>query len=325
MTAPGAAATRVVDVTHQLAPYRRGRVRRPVRLTLTDRTYAPEVADERSWIPPAFRAFARLAEVIPVRDLLVVGTANGLDALGAIEIFDLHSVTITDLFDDTVAAARDNIDEHLQPDAGVVVRDHAGDLLRCVPPDRRFCLVYENLPNIPAPDPARIEVGTNAASFLDSASYPVPQEFAPYLLALHYHCLEQARGRVRDGGGVLTSIGGRIPLEIAFGLHRSCGYAPRLVAFDVKVQTEAELIVPAYAEAERRTGLEFRFYDVDAIDVVRHARSSGVDGAELAAAVEADLGRLAISAQAALERQRRGILVAHAVFMIFGELHGVGH
>jgi hypothetical protein len=324
MTASGTAATHVVDVTHHLAPYSRRRVRRPVRLTLTDRTYGPHVAEERSWIPHAFRAFTRLAEVVPVRDILVVGTANGLDALGAVEIFDLHSVTVTDLFDETVAVARANIDEHLEPSAGVVVHDHAGDLLRCVPADRRFCLVYENLPNVPAPDPAHIDVGTNAASFADAASYPVPPEFAPYLLALHYHCLRQARGRVRDGGGVLTSIGGRIPPKVAFALHRSCGYSPRLVAFDVKVQTEAELIIPAYAEAEQRTGLEFRFYDAEAVDIVREARSSGIDGADLAAAVEDDLSRLAISARSALERQRRGVPVAHSVFMIFGGLDGAG-
>jgi hypothetical protein len=324
MTVSGTAATRVADVTHHIAPYSRGRVLRPVRLTLTDRTYAPEAADERSWIPPAFRAFARLAEVVPVRDLLIVGTANGLDALGAIEIFDLHSITITDLFEETVGVARENIADHLTPSARVAVHDHAGDLLRCVPEDRRFCLIYENLPNVPAPDAATIDVGTNAASFIDSASYPIPAEFEPYLLALHYHCLQQARGRVRDGGGVLTSIGGRIPLEIAFALHRSCGYSPRLVAFDVKVQSEAELIVPAYAEAEKRTGLEFRFYDVEAVDVVRQARSSQIDGAELAAAVEDDLSPLAISAYGALERQQRGVPVAHSVFMIFGELHGAG-
>ena len=80
---------REIDVTDYLAPYRPRRVRRPVRLRLTDDTYPLEPTPKESWLPIAFRAFARLAGRISVRDALIVGTGNGLDALGAAEIREL--------------------------------------------------------------------------------------------------------------------------------------------------------------------------------------------------------------------------------------------
>lgn len=40
-----------------------------------------------------------------MQDLLIVGTGNGLDALGAIEIFNLDSITVTDLLEKSLARA----------------------------------------------------------------------------------------------------------------------------------------------------------------------------------------------------------------------------
>jgi len=87
---------RRVDATAYLSPYPPRRVRRPVVLRLTEHTYPLEPSPEESWLPIAFRAFAVLAERMPVEDLLILGTGNGLDALGAAEIFDLRGLTVTD-------------------------------------------------------------------------------------------------------------------------------------------------------------------------------------------------------------------------------------
>jgi hypothetical protein len=293
-------------------------VRRPIVLTLSEHTYPLEPSLEQSWLPIAFRAFARLAARLPIRDVLIVGTGNGLDAIGALEILDLRSLTITDLTEEGLAVSRENVLRHLESGARVDLHFHAGDLLACVPRERRFGLVYENLPNIPAAAGVELELGVNSGRFFDTPTDDVPPRFANALLALHHRCLRQARSRVRPGGGVLTAIGGRVPPEVAFDLHRSCGYDPELAAFDVKLQVEPGLVLPGYRRAEDETGVEFTFYSGEAIEVVAAARRAGLEGQELADAVEGDLRRLAISTREADDRARRGDPVAHSVLLVFG-------
>ena len=294
-------------------------MRRPVRLRLTEHTYPLEPSPEQSWLPIAFRAFARLARRLTVEDLLIIGTGNGLDALGAAEIFDLRSLTVTDLYEESLSVARENVLAHLEDTGEIQLSFHAGDLLSCVPAEKRFSLVYENLPNLPAPAGLELRRGLTGGRFFAPAAREAPELFEAYLLALHHRCLQEAWPRVREGGGVLTAIGGRMPHDVAFGLHRACGYRPELVAFDVKLQVEPELVIPPYSRAEARNGVEFTFYAAEAIDVVAQARRAGLDGRQLADAVAGDLRRLSLSAREAEDRSRRGQPVAHSVLMIFGE------
>ena len=139
------------DATPFLAPYPPRRVRRPVVLQLAEESYPLEELPAESWLSIAFRAFARLAAGRSVHDLLIIGSGNGLDALGAVEIFaDLRSLSVTDLYPASLAATRANVLEHLVPGADIRLTFVAGDLLANVSPEARFSLVYENLPNIPA-------------------------------------------------------------------------------------------------------------------------------------------------------------------------------
>jgi methylase of polypeptide subunit release factors len=311
--------TTCVDATAYLAPLPRRRVRRPVRLRLTDDSYPLEPTPEQSWLPVAFRAFAELDRRMHVEDLLILGTGNGLDALGAAEIFDLRALTVTDLHASSLSVARENVIAHLMRPAGMRLDFRAGDLLSCVPPGQRFSLVYENLPNLPATPAVDLRRGTLGGRFFDASALEVPALFGAYRLALHHQCLLDARPHLRDGGGVLTAIGGRMPHDVAFGLHRACGYRPRLVAFDVKLQVEPELVVPPYRRAEAEHGVPFTFYAPEAIALVADARRDGLDGASLADAVAADLDRLSLSAREADQRVAAGRAVAHSVLMIFGE------
>ena len=180
-------------------------------------------------------------------------------------------------------------------------------------------MIYENLPSLRAPANVQLEAGTNSGKFFDRAEPRVPEPFNTYLLALHYRCLQEAQGFVRDGGGALTALGGRIPREVAFALHRACGYLPELVTFDLKIQGEPHVILPAYYRAEDESGVEFTFYPPEALEVVAEARRAGLEGEKLADAVEERLLSQAMSAREAMERCRRGQAVAHSVFMIFGE------
>jgi hypothetical protein len=315
---PVAAATTTVDATAYLAPLPQRRVRRPVRLRLTGDSYPLEPAPEQAWLPVAFRAFAALRRTMRVEHLLIVGTGNGLDVLGAAEIFDLRSLTATDLHAASVDVARENVLAHLTGPGAPVLEFAAGDLLSCVPAGRRFSLVYENLPNLPAGPAADLRRGTLAGRFFAAGDDVVPEPFARYRLALHHRLLRDARPRLAEGGGVLTAIGGRMPRDVPFALHRACGYRPRLVAFDVKLQVEARLVVPAYRDAEAEHGLPFTFYAPEAIGLVAAARAGGLDGRALADAVSAPLDPLAMTAREAAVRVARGAPVAHSVLMVLG-------
>jgi hypothetical protein len=307
-------------VTDFLAPYPARRVRRPVWLELTQHSYPVEPSVAESWLALAFRAFSRLAGRMQVRELLIVGTGNGLDALGALEIFDLRALFVTDLFEESLAVSRRNVLAHLEDFARIELDFRAGDLLTCVPPERRFCLVYENLPNVRAAPSMDVRLGTVGGRFFEADALRVPERFESYQLALHYECLQQARERLRDGGVVLTALGGRMPFHVAYDLHRSCGYLPEVVVFDVKLQAEPELVLPGYARVESEAGVEFRYYAPAVIEVVADARDSGLEGEALAAAVDGALVAHRMSASEALARSRRGEPVAHSVLMIAGEL-----
>jgi hypothetical protein len=91
------------------------------------------------------------------------------------------------------------------------------------------------------------------------------------------------------------------------------------VAFDVKLQVEPGLVLPAYAHAEAEGRAAFTFYAAEAVERVTAARAAGLEGRELADATAPDLERLALSAGEAERRARDGTPVAHSVLMVFGE------
>jgi hypothetical protein len=251
--------------------------------------------------------------------VLIVGTGNGLDALGAVEILNPRRLAVTDLYEESLAIARENVVSHLKDPHAPELTFHAGDLLSSVPDERPFSLVYENLPNLPASPELELRRGTIGGRFYAPTKLAVPKPFAAYTLSLHYRLLLQAWSRVKIGGGVLTAIGGRMPDEVAFGLHRECGYRPELMAYDLKLQVEPELMIPPYQRAEAEHGVEFKFYAPEAIGVIAALRDTGLEGQPLANAAAPELERLAISARDAAARVRRSLPVAHSVLMIFGE------
>jgi hypothetical protein len=311
-----------VDATAYLAPFAPRRVRRPVLLEQTEQTYPLEASPGESWLPIAFRAFARIAErnLPRVQALLILGSGNGLDALGAADIFDLRSLAVTDLSAQCVATICQNVLNNLRSDAALELSFHAGDLFSGIAPECEFDLVYENLPNIPASEKLRDELhlGTHSGRFFDARGVEVPPPFGDYLLALHFRCLIEARTYVRSGGGVLTAIGGRMPDEVAFGLHTACGYSPELIAFDVKLQAEPELVLPGYRRAEEQRGVAFRYYAAEAVEITAHARQSGLEGQQLKDAVDAQLANLEMTASQADRLSQQGRRVAHSVLMILG-------
>lgn len=312
-----------LDVTQYLNPfYSKHAVCHPAFLNIADHTYSADESLEKSWIPIIFRAFSKIASITQVRDVLIIGTGIGLDALGAIEIFDLNSITLTDISEDVVSIARENIISNINERTAPEIHFYIGDLFSCLPSEQQFSLVCENLPTVPAPEHINLRDADNAANYFDMRGRSVPESIAQYLLASHYLCLRDAYNRVRLGGGVLTSVGGRVPFEVVSDLHRLCGYSPQLVAFDLKIQSEPGRILPSYCAAEEAFGVSFKFYIPDALNIVAFHRTSGLDGQELYEAVSHQLEAYALSAREALDLFRQGKSIAHSAFMLFGQRLG---
>lgn len=188
---------------------------------------------------------------------------------------------VTDLYEESLVVTRENVLSHLEDPGSIELSFHAGDLLSRVPGERPFSLVYENLRNLPSSTGLELRSGTIGGRFNSPTKVAVSEPFAAYLLSLHYRFLTGTRTRVSHGGGVLTAIGGRIPNDVAFKLHRECGYEPELVAFDLKLQVEPGLMIPrcARAEAERDRVQVLRSRG---IGVVAALRNAGLEGQPLA-------------------------------------------
>jgi len=309
-----------LDATRYLQPYyRQCIVRNPAYLMVSDHTYSADELWEKSWLPITFRAFSRIASLIHVQDVLILGTGIGLDALGTIEIFDLKSLTLTDISQEVLSVAKENITSNIDAKAAPNIHFYFGDLFTCVPAEYQFCLVFENLPTVPPPPHIDLLQADNSAYYFAALGRQVPKVVEQHLLTSHYLCLHDAYSHVRLGGGVLTSIGGRAPFEVVFDLHRLCGYSPQLIAFDLKIQGEPERILPSYRAAEEAFGVSFKFYAPDALDVVATHRVSGLEGRQLFEAVRDQIEGYAMSTQEALDQVHRGKDVAHSVFMLFGQ------
>lgn len=108
------------------------RIREQADIRLSDRSYLPKANDPRSdWVAsvtvPAFLALAQTG--IEVQDFCTIGTGAGLDALAAIEILNARNIIITDLHDDVVSLARENIIQNTKQNHRVTVFAGIGDLL----------------------------------------------------------------------------------------------------------------------------------------------------------------------------------------------------
>ena len=91
------------------------------------------------------------------------------------------------------------------------------------------------------------------------------------------------------GGGILTAIGGRMPPTSPSTCTARAGTRRSSSIFDAKIQTEPELVLSGYARVEEEAGVAFRFYTPEVIEIVSEARRTGLEGKELALAVEGEL------------------------------------
>ena len=212
-------------------------------INLSNRSYLPKIDDPRSdWVAsvavPAFTALAQ--EGVEAQDFCSIGTGVGLDALAAVEILKARNIVITDLHEDVVSLARNNIIKNSVVGDELTIHGYTGDLLApVIGKGFEFNLLYENLPNIPIEDGGELFNGQNSSTYIEKRKELMPDFVKRYLIDLHYVALQQAYSLLKQGGQTLSSIGGRIPLEIIVRLGQELGYSSEILTYTWKKTVRA--------------------------------------------------------------------------------------
>jgi len=71
------------------------------------------------------------------------------------------------------------------------------------------------------------------------------------LTALHWLALKQAKPLLTVGGSVLSSIGGRLPLQDLLSITKDNGYKSHIFTYTWKVQSEPEEVIGGYARHQK--------------------------------------------------------------------------
>jgi hypothetical protein len=303
-------------------------------LVMTNRfTYAPSYVPhgemQNTWLSIALEGISALSSGGPARDpwkdVAVIGTGNGLDAIGISRIARPERIVASDIHPKVLPVARWNIDRYVAEGSRVTVRE--SDLFTGYPAGEAFDLIYENLPNVP--DAGGLFEGIRSASCYAPRSGRDGQVWDRALLTLHHDFLVQARSRLREHGRVVCLIGGRIPVQLIHQMFRATGYGSRVIGFGLKIQSEADVVLPAYAAAERETGSSFTYYHPleECIAITRGMTQPAELPArdDYARRLRERLHSCRISATEAVRLDHAGQSVCHSVYVVSGSLLGEPH
>jgi len=296
------------------------RIKRRLGIVVSSRAYRPRVDDLTSdWVAyvatPAFKLLRRQRRK-PVASFCSIGTGSGLDVLAAIEILGSTRVGLTDVHRDVVQTAAENIRHNSRATHPLVVEAGFGDLLS---PLRRFRpsydLIYENLPNLPLRNAKKIAEDRTSSTRLAPRKERIPKLIKRQLLDLHYLALLQAKDFLAPRGAVLSTLGGRVPLDVFLSLARLAGYAPSFLTYTWKVQADPQEVISNHAHKQKQGYGPFHFYRAD---VLREAFAT-VDvetSGKNALAIERDLASERLDAVHAYDALQKGLTIGHTVAVL---------
>lgn len=285
-------------------------------------TYRPNDQMSNTWLSIALEGigalFSSFDPRVDFRQVAVIGTGNGLDAVGISRIAGPLEIVASDIHPRVIQAARWNIARYIAKECRVTVRQ--SDLFASYPTGDAFDLVYENLPNVP--DGTELFEGIRSASCYAPRAGIAPAAYDRHLLTLHHEFLIQARSRLHASGWVVCVIGGRVPVRVIHGMFRAAGYRSIVAGFGLKIQSEADVVLSAYAAAERENGSSFAYYHplekCISISKGMPQPAAVFARANYARALTAKLRTCRISATEALRLHGAGEVVCHTVYVMAG-------
>lgn len=295
------------------------RIRDRLAIEVSPHSFLPEVEDlRRDWVAsvavPAFKLIRERQGV--QRAFCSIGTGSGLDALAAIETLGSTRIGITDVHEDVVRCAADNIRRNLKASHPVKLEAGYGDLFSPLRDYRpRYELVYENLPNVPIADEVKLAEARVSSSHLAPRVEAIPELVKTQLLALHYLALRQAHEFLAPGGAVLSMLGSRIPLSVYRELARLAGHRGEIYTYGWKLQADAEAVIEGHAQQQRAGYGPFHFYPVERLEKAFEAVPLADSGRQ-AFEIEASLAPHRLDPAAALDALQRGEPVGHTVAVL---------
>ncbi|KIM86946.1 hypothetical protein PILCRDRAFT_4194 [Piloderma croceum F 1598] len=273
---------------------------------LTPLTYLPKVDEpRRDWVASvAVPAFMAHREDSAVRRFVTIGTGSGLDAIAALDIFDLESLAITDLHPVVVQTAASNIKAATAgcPSLTKAVESlvaHSGDLLTPLKDHEGQAL----------------HSGQASSTYAAERYEQIPAIANDSLLALHWLALVQAKTLLAPGGAVLSSMGGRVPLAAMLEMARSAGYVPQVLTYTWKIQSEPEEVIGGYNKNQEDGTRPFYFYLAEVLER-EFAGITPLEGGRVAAWIEQQLAPYRLDAVVAYEAHKTGIIIGHTVAVV---------
>jgi len=314
-----------VDARAYLAIAKAERVNDVLSLALSSHAYLPRIEDlESDWVAhvaaPAFKLFRENRGDLPVESFCSIGTGSGLDVLAGIELLGASRVGLTDVHQDVVSTAADNVARNLRVSSAVAIEQGFGDLLKpLLKFNARYDVIYENLPNVPIDNEIEVAQGRKSSAFLAPRREPVPGPIHHNMLDLHYLALVEARDFLKPDGVVLSTIGGRIPLGGILELGRLAGFSVSFQVFTWKTQADAEDVIAGHAQKQREGFGPFFFYKTAVLKRVFKDADPASTG-ENALAIEKQLEPERLDAVSALAALRNGETIGHTVAVLKSEL-----
>jgi len=300
------------------------RIQEQLSVKVTRHCFQPRFDDfESDWVAqvavPAFKVYRQQRGGAAVDSFCSIGTGSGLDVLSAVEILGATRVGLTDVHEDVVAAATDNIARNYNQRHPLTIESGYGDLLAPLRPYAApYDVIYENLPNILLQSTEEVVAERNSSAYLPPRTEILPELVRQQMLDLHYLALVQAREFLLPGGAVLSCLGARVPLHVFHSLAELAGYVPSFLTYSWKVQGDPELISDYERNQENGFG-PFFFYRAEVLQA-RFKHVGIAESGENALEIERSLLPHRLDPACAYAAFKNGERIGHTVAVLKSEL-----
>ncbi|KAJ7872223.1 hypothetical protein B0H13DRAFT_1633966, partial [Mycena leptocephala] len=287
-------------------------------LKLTELTYLPKVENpRRDWVASvAVPAFLAHSAENKVKSFATIGTGAGLDAVAAVDIFELERLAITDLHQAVVDAAAENIRTATADLSDVRLFAAAGDILAPLATEGGgYDLIYENLPNIPLSPGHAIDAGQTSSTYVPWRVEDIPSIATENLLALHFLALSQAKPLLSPTGAVISSIGGRVSIAVLLKMAFEAEYNAEILTYTWKIQSEPEEVIGGYKKSQEDGHGPFYFYPAAVLEKVFRSLHPAAAGRQ-AEEIEKSLFSHRVDAAVAYDLHKNGIVMGHTVAVV---------
>jgi len=261
----------------------------------------------------------------PPKTMGIVGIGNGIEGVAAAKIFpeSLRELHVVDTDSEILTGALTNIRRNVDRTRLKIV-GHVGSFAEpLIQKDIKLDLLTGNVPNLPSDEDQTLVTGADRGTFMPRAlveAYAPPEKFVRWALSTQYAYLKSAAQAVKEGGSVLTLVGGRFPLALTDQLFQETGYQDtHEVISGYKEQTEAEPDFRGYSAFEGAFGVSFDFYPhAWAEEELRSNKIGNPTKIHNAVKIKALLQSQRVSAQQALEQFHTGSAFGHTVHLFRG-------